>query len=481
MGGALVAAVCVIAPSGASASAGSADRAAKHAYFTDLYAYEQVALTDAPASKAALEAAVSRLGSECAGVLAGAPQESSFGQPMEEPKRSARQRGEAKREQAQLSDLRSETSRVISAALQGPRRVAALVFAGQLRSLHWHDPAFTQLMRYDANSIEEQFRRDTPDACADMKAWVASGYKTLSPASKALVERSEAERAQLFRLFAKQPSSNPLLRFETPGEKALIHKTTQLASQVAKIIGSTFARTQLDTTLGFVSHQKELESLVHNSTRPVKIGGGRTAAGSRYTISVEIGHGSSASFECKLSVEISEAHGSNSTCVPSSGAHPEPNVACDEGLLTIQSETLPATRRVRLSLSNGAQITSRPTIVPKRLGGPVGIYYQAVRGPAPIPVALVELGARGKQLRVVKLPRLVECTKHPVKYLPGGLRTLVHGHTPGGTRFSIVAERYRLYGHAHFELTLKTGLEVEEGNSAEEKFGNGFFGGVSRR
>lgn len=85
---------------------------------------------------------------------------------------------------------------------------------------------------------------------------------------------------------------------------------------------------------------------------------------------------------------------------------------------------------------------SRPVSVPRRLGGPDAFYYQAVRGPSPVPVSLTERDAQGRTLRVLKLRRIVGCSKHPLKYFPGGKLTLVHGSAPQGPSFSIVGERY---------------------------------------
>lgn len=90
--------------------------------------------------------------------------------------------------------------------------------------------------------------------------------------------------------------------------------------------------------------------------------------------------------------------------------------------------------------------------MPRRLGGPAGLYYQAVRGPSPIPVSLTELDTHGNTLAVLKLPAVVECTKKLVKYFPGGLVELAHGNLPAGPSFSIHAERYRELGHIHFKL-----------------------------
>jgi hypothetical protein len=112
-------------------------------------------------------------------------------------------------------------------------------------------------------------------------------------------------------------------------------------------------------------------------------------------------------------------------------------------------------------------------LVPHRLGGPDAFYYQAVRGPSPIPVSLIERDAHGRTLRAVKLLRIVGCSKHPVKYLPGGKRTLLHGQTPQGPDFSIVGERYRLFGRVHRQLKLTTGEGLVSSGDDEEELSEG--------
>ena len=115
-------------------------------------------------------------------------------------------------------------------------------------------------------------------------------------------------------------------------------------------------------------------------------------------------------------------------------------------------------------LSDGRQITSRVAIVSAALGGPIGLYYQVVRGPSPIPVSLAELDAHGRTLRTHKLPRIVDCTKHTLKFLPGGIRTIVKDKAPGGAVFSIIGERYSFLGGIHFALK----VEIKNGGGGSE-------------
>ena len=77
-------------------------------------------------------------------------------------------------------------------------------------------------------------------------------------------------------------------------------------------------------------------------------------------------------------------------------------------------------------------------------------------------MSLTELDG-GKILRVVTLPAVVECTKEPLRFLPGGVRTLASGRSLGGSDFSIKGERYRFLGHVYFDLA----AEVAERGSGE--------------
>ncbi len=216
--------------------------------------------------------------------------------------------------------------------------------------------------------------------------------------------------------------------------------------------------------------------IVDTASKPPKgsvvVARGRTAAGGRYSVRVEPSRRHSGTGErgC-VSVTITDTRGrftgGDSGCYPRSHPSRGGSVNCTGGLLTIEAQTDPRARTVSLLLSDGRRIASRVARVPVRLGGPVGLYHQVVRGPAPVPVSLTELGAHGETLRVVKLPRIVECTRHPIKYLPGGMRTLVHESVPPGPTYTIVGEAYRFLGHLYFDL------KVHVKTKAESEFGGG--------
>jgi hypothetical protein len=218
---------------------------------------------------------------------------------------------------------------------------------------------------------------------------------------------------------------------------------------------------------------------------------GITAAGETFVARLEPKEPRSSSngSGCLLPISINTSGNGISTCMyrspsrstsyspgPSSSDFSDPSVDCASARLTVTINTLPAARSVRLGLSNGQQITSRVLLVSARQGGPAGYYYQVVRGPSPIPVSLTELDAHGRTLRTVTLPHIVECTENPIKYLPGGVKTLVRDRVPNGPEFSITGERYRFLGSVYFELK----IHVEE-TSRSRSGGAHIFGVLGRR
>lgn len=492
----VLAAAATYAVSPGAASAGSrhaaitpAYRADVHAYLADMYTYVQALAEVAPAVVANYEAATNRIADECSGVLAGVPQEAKIDIGPSVESTTARQRGEEKRRQVQLRDLESELRSELDSAEQAPRRPAAMSFLASLKALPQSDPALSRVVHEDIAGLEEGGAEGV-DACADMKAWVASGYRTLSPASRAIALKSEAELVEFLKALSTQFANESVSATETPADKALVRKTTQLEARIAKTIGDPIdsARKRVEVSLGLKaleSLEKESKSTVPESDTYTKIGSVHTAAGTKHTIWLDRKK-SGSGVECKLSVEVRGADGAKPgliEIIASSGAgaclkphedHSEPSVKCKEGLLTIEGEVLSATRTVDLRMSNGTRVVSRPTLVSHRMGGPDAFYYQVVRGPSPIPVSLIERDAHGRMLREVKLSRIVGCSKHPLKYLAGGKRTLVHGQTPQGPDFSIVGERYRLFGRVHRQLKLTTGKGlVSSDESGEEELSEG--------
>jgi hypothetical protein len=459
VGGALVAATTLIAAPNASAVVRPADRAATHAYLLAEYEYNQAVLAAQSAATAAVDTAVSQIGSECSGVLAAAPRPSvPKAPPRQAP--SPRRQGEENRLRTQVDALESELGATLELAARQPTRAAESSLASKLARLRWSDRRITLLVHYTAQSIE-QGAVAQPPVCADMRAWVASGYRILSPASKVLVEHREAELVHLLLLSVPELLLSGMARFNGPAEDALERRLDALRRRVTDARSSEQAAYErVRSAIGLAPREGEEPKARRRKIRPpVEVGGGKTASGSRYAVWVRVHSGFRG---CEAGVEVRQGERVNaSDCIPGFGPR-QPTVKCVRGLLTIDLVTAGAVRSVELRLSDGTRIASRPIRVSARLGGPAGVYYQQVRGPAPVPVALVELGARGHRLHEFKLERLMGCTKHPFKYLPGGFRVLARGREPQGPRFAIMAEHYRLFGVVYFKLRFAEGVQANQ-------------------
>jgi hypothetical protein len=451
-----------------------ADAAATSAYLQDDSTFTQSLIADASASLEAVEAFAAKLAVECPGVLQHAP--SAF-QPS-----SASSLKETRTRPRQQDDLQEELLWAIATAYVQANAATTTQLTTSLDALQWSNPTLTQLVHAHAAEDQERVETTIPNVCADMLAWVSSGYKTLSAGTTEFLAHLKAKRA---RAKAEAPDTSIeqlLVPYESTSDKALVHNLETLQTKLLKSeeTGLIAADVHAGRALGVSSPPGEA---LERAERAVVIARGRTAAGSSYVAKAETrspgGHGC----KVRVSVESRSSHGAsplggivfasgNGDCLSSGYAGAHASVECEKGLLTVTADAPAAARAARLLLSDGRQITSRVIRAP-RLGGRFGYYYQVVRGPSPIPTSLTELGASGRVLRVIGLPRVVECTKHPIKYLPGGSpRTIARGRVPHGPRFTIVAERYSDLGHVQFELKLRTAEGPGEGSS-------GFIGGSS--
>jgi hypothetical protein len=117
-------------------------------------------------------------------------------------------------------------------------------------------------------------------------------------------------------------------------------------------------------------------------------------------------------------------------------------------------------RSVSLVLADGRTIQSRVVRVPRRHGGPAGIYAQEIRGSASHAVSLIELNAGGGVVLTVKLRRYrcVKPREEPEEF--PAARTLVSGRTPEGEPFAI-----HTFGTINNEpsLSVDIGLDPELG------------------
>ncbi len=466
----------VVIPASAAAMS---DVAATHAFLVATDHYEETELSNLPQEIAAREAAAARISSECPGILTNAPpHEEALGirlvgsgrqGPESQGPPRARVEGERHRQSRQLGALTLELSFALDYSRTQSDREAAATLVGALTPLRWSTPKITFLVQTIATIAKEELELPPPDVCEDMKSWVLSSYKTLTPISRELESRSEALLKRSFEIIAFavqtpiQSFAKILAPYEDASDEVLARHMEALRGQLHKG-GNTRATVlkHLEAAVGLPA--AKLPKPEPARKRPVVIRRGKTAAGGHFVATAERTSGMSRI--CTVSVTLTEpsrpAPGLLGTlsgegtgrCLSRSHVDPEPAVHCASGLLTVEASLQARTRSVRLLLSDGNTITSPAILVPARLGGPAGLYYQVVRGPSPIPVSLTELNAQGATLDVLNLPAVVECTKHPTKYFPGGIVPLAHESPPHLPAFTIRAERYRKLGTVHFELKL---------------------------
>jgi hypothetical protein len=458
-------------PAGATASSpvkapvSAEDAAATSTYLTDVNGFQQMLLANAPKSAEALEDLAGRLGSECPGVLSDAPNTSTL---SDFSPSGSTTLSEVLRTERQSSDLRAELASAMTTTYLQPDNTATALLVGSLNTLQWSSPTLTAAVHARAAADQEALGAPLPNVCADMRAWVADDYKTLPAATAEFLAHREAKRARTGSEDTSGAIEALLTSYENTEDAALARRAKTLEREfVTGAAGTlTSVEARVESALGIHSVLSEAREASEQATIIAHV---HTAAGGRYVVKANgpaPGLGA-----CKLRVSTEKLTstpsigflGSSGDCLSGRFSGPQPSVECNQGLLTITALAPSSARTARLLLSDGRELTSRLIRAP-RLSARLGYYFQIVRGPTPIPTSLTELGADGHVLRVVKLPRVAECTQHPIKYLPGGRpRVLARGRIPDGPSFTIAGERYRYLGHVHSELKAKTVGESGEG------------------
>jgi hypothetical protein len=405
------------------------DRAATGAYLHAELRYLQALDANATPAQTAVKSLVAKVSGECPQILAGAPAVPN-GRRTTPAERTLIEQESAIRAEVEIALLRTWLS---------TDRQATEAFLAQTRTLRWSNKRLTRTVRKEATNSETLFLVAIPDICSDTRTWAASGYTRLAPGTTDAEQAFESNAGS-------QPSIEELLApEETPSLRKLVRSFAHLKNRIGHhLLVALSTGTELFAALGFKGE---------GTTGGKPIGEGHTAIGTSFTISTEreTESESSAGKQCRLPIETQEGDTAMSGCIET-GKVGIPDINCQQGLLPITLVTPANTQSVSLLLSNGRQIVSPVIPIPASLGGPLGYYRQVVRGPSPVPVSLTELDAEGKPLAVVKLRRLVECTKHPVKLVAGG--PVAHGSVPHGPSYTITVGRYRYLGQIQKKLTI---------------------------
>ncbi len=157
---------------------------------------------------------------------------------------------------------------------------------------------------------------------------------------------------------------------------------------------------------------------------PVVLGRGRAAAGTIFVATLQ------PTRRCPLEVRVVEAGLADKLCYSIFEQPVRPKIGCSSGgRLVLHWRVAPTARSVQLTLSDGHRITSSVMRVASGMGGPAGLYYQVVRGPAPTPVEVREIGGAS---RTEGVRSIVECTTALVKHVGRDERPFAKIPTPAG-------------------------------------------------
>jgi hypothetical protein len=448
------------------------DRAATQALLEADYRLAKSILVHFDATEAALARAAKTLGDECQGVLRGGPDESVLeeGPSASRPRLSGRAQGELARSELEKQTIDVEISESLSAATDRVLRRSYEAYVGVVASLVWSNPTINAVLRERMARLREDIAVHTVSVCADMRAWAASGFHVLPPASKRLEEARQARNQP-----PVQDNLHSLLQpYEDAAGRKILRRETAVEERLRERErdDEVYARAdyQMKRALG-----EKVSSFQQQQFAPV-IARGRTSAGTTFVIRANVGEGHSRSCKHKVNVEVIEHDGSGSggsVCI-GEGAHSQPSSGCSGSVETLELATRPDVHAARFRLGDGHTLMIPVVHIPAKYGGPAGVIIDAFRGYNRHPVSLQELSASGKIIRTVDLKR-ARCTKQSMSEGPGPPQfvTLATTTTPTGEPLVIEATLMHFRGQTEFSLGPPPGTrsaELDEENNTSKQF-----------
>ena len=244
------------------------DIAATRTYVHARYALEQMYQANVASVRAAAKAFSAGIRSNCAGVLKGAP-ESSW---------SSRGRRNAFEAPAE-SELIRELTNAFDITLRQPSDHALRNFVDGVSHLSWSDRRITNLVQSFADTEAATLRRRLPAVCADMRAWVASGYRRLPVGPRRAEPRLEALRERLANdvVALGYRTGHPertvlqvLKRYQSPSERLASSRVDQLEVKLGALEVKLWLRSmvQLELALGLPRCRSSLVAHRPQRARP---------------------------------------------------------------------------------------------------------------------------------------------------------------------------------------------------------------------
>jgi hypothetical protein len=200
----VVSIVTALALAPTPAFAASGDVAATQTYIRANYGLVRAARAKQASSEAALQSVLAGVRRECPKAAAGSPQD---------------------HDSEQLSNEVVLTMRIAGTK---PELPAIAAFTRAVKGLRWSNHKLTSTIQSYVSELKALSTAPTPNLCADIKAWVASGFQSRSPSTMQLDQEFETLNVALGELPA------PLLApYERPSERAMLTRTSQLELQIA--------------------------------------------------------------------------------------------------------------------------------------------------------------------------------------------------------------------------------------------------------
>jgi hypothetical protein len=187
-----------------SPALGASDAASTEAYVRANYALVSTGHRDIPTAHARIVALRQRLRRECPAVVAGSPQNEDS------------------------EKLTWELIGAMTIAGYQPGLAAATKFARAVSRLSWSDASLTRAVRTYTRQGLAEVRTPPPDVCGDLRAWKASGYKTL-PESTVRFRKTFYENYVGVGFMPRQ-----LARFVPSSQKALVQRARHYEEGIAE-------------------------------------------------------------------------------------------------------------------------------------------------------------------------------------------------------------------------------------------------------
>lgn len=203
---AIVAGAAALTLAPASAAATPQDVASTHAYIRADYALARTSEAKVKPALASVSRYIHRIGQECPHAAAGSPQN----------------------EESQL--MSNEAAGALWSVAYGTAIGPIRTFAHRVRPLRWSNPRITALARGYSKSLLQLATLGLPDLCTDVRAWTASGFRTI-PATTIRFDRymepieAHAVPARLLVPY-EQPADRPLIAIVSRLETKLEHIET---------------------------------------------------------------------------------------------------------------------------------------------------------------------------------------------------------------------------------------------------------------